>query len=560
MDFTVLGGLSRRGIALAAVVLTLGVGAGAAASASLASAERDATSAELALRTASVRDALDTTFARYADTLHHLVALTRTQPPATLAASVAGIADERLPGAHQVLIVAADRAVLAQQTVDGSTPLRLTAVAAEPELDRALDLSRTSGRLVASNAHVLPADLDLPPAHRQLAFELAAPVLAGSFLGWVVVSVRGPDLLESSLRTAGITGVAAVLTETASDGIAREVAGWSQGGTTGGAAATTVEIALAGHAWQVVVRPTTSLVGAGRDLAAPLTLLGAALLSVLLALLVLRLDGVRKRATRRADRAAAELRAGLDRAERAEQTLSEREAELAGLAAAASEHLQLPLHTIAGFTDLLLEEARDPDSRDFLDRIATSAQRMLDVVDELVAYTAATDAALLLEPVDAERLTLDVAAAHVDVTAGDRPSIDVGGLPVVTADAVLLREVLDQLVGNAVRYVRHGTAARITVSARQLDRDWWRFEVADRGIGVPAEHRRRVFAPFQRTPAAEGYPGTGLGLAVCQRIIDRHGGEIGVEVNPGGGSVFWFTVAAGAVTLSPDDLEELASA
>jgi signal transduction histidine kinase len=145
------------------------------------------------------------------------------------------------------------------------------------------------------------------------------------------------------------------------------------------------------------------------------------------------------------------------------------------------------------------------------------------------------------------------------VDDGERPSIDVGDLPVVTADAELLGRVLDQLVGNAVRFVRHGTAARVTVSASELPSGWYCFEVADRGIGVPAAHGERIFAPFHRAPAAEGYPGSGLGLAVCKRIIALHGGEIGMRPNPGGGSVFWFTVPATGVTLSADDLGTLAS-
>jgi len=202
----------------------------------------------------------------------------------------------------------------------------------------------------------------------------------------------------------------------------------------------------------------------------------------------------------------------------------------------------------------------DATSRGFLDRIGKNTRRMLDLVEDLLAYTATTDAALRLEPVDTERLAVDVVAARLDACTGDRPRIDVGDLPVVSADADLLGQVLNQLVDNAVRFVRHGTAARITVSATALATGWYRFAVADRGIGVPEEHRERIFAPFHRTPSAEGYPGSGLGLAVCRRIVALHGGEIGVEANPGGGSVFWFTVSATGLTLSLDELTALAAA
>jgi signal transduction histidine kinase len=250
------------------------------------------------------------------------------------------------------------------------------------------------------------------------------------------------------------------------------------------------------------------------------------------------------------------------RADRAERVLVEREAELTGFAAAAGEHLHAPLHTIAGFTDLLLEDVApslDEESRGFLDRIGRNTRRMLDVVDELLEYTGTTEAAVKLEPVDVEHLTRDVAAG-IARTGADRPAIDIGELPVVTADAALLRRLLDHLVGNALRFVRHGTPARVTIGARALPDGWWRIEIADRGIGIPADQRERVFAPFHRTPAAEGYPGTGLGLAVCKRIAALHGGEIGVEANPGGGSIFWFTVSAAGVTLSLDDLASLGTA
>jgi signal transduction histidine kinase len=172
---------------------------------------------------------------------------------------------------------------------------------------------------------------------------------------------------------------------------------------------------------------------------------------------------------------------------------------------------------------------------------------MLALVDDLATYSTASDAALRLAPVDVGGLALGIAAGRLDDLDGERPSIDVGDLPAVTADPDLLGEILGRLVDNAVRFVRHGTAARVTIGAREHAPGWWRIEVADRGIGVPEEQRTRIFAPFHRAPAAEGFPGTGLGLAVCRRLVDLHGGEIGVTANPGGGSVFWFTLAASPV-------------
>jgi signal transduction histidine kinase len=547
---------SRRGLALAAAVLTLALGTGAAAVAGLAHSGRDASSAALALRTAGVRGALDTTFQRYADTIHDLAAAATTERTADLTPLVSRIADKRLPGAHQVVILGADRSVRARHTLDGTAPPPRTRLDPEPELAHALDLARDTGRLVATPAHVLPADRDLPPAHRQPAFELAAPVHDGEFRGWVLIGVRAPDLLQESLRAAGITGVTALLTETSPDGVTREVARWADGGTPTGDRTGTVDVALAGHTWQVLVRPAAT---AGTT-TVPLTVVVTILISVLLAATVLVLDARRVRAAARARRTDAEHRDTLDRhraaeerlrarADAAELTLREQEAELTGFAAAAAEHLHAPLHTIAGFTDLLREETGpqlDPETRGFLDRIGGSTQRMLVLVDELLAYSSAADAALKPEPVDAGLLALGVVAGCLDHGDGERPSIDLGELPDVTADAELFGEVLGHLIGNATRFVRHGTAARITLAAREHSPGWWRFEVADRGIGVPEEQRTRIFAPFHRTPAAEGFPGAGLGLAVARRIVALHGGEIGVEPNPGGGSIFWFTVPAAA--------------
>jgi signal transduction histidine kinase len=531
----VLSAPGRRGAALAAAVLTLGLATGAAASTSVALADRRATAAELGSDAGAVRAALDSTLRRYADTLADVAAraaatpATATPPPA-----------DRLPGAHRLAVVGPDLAVRARLILDGTTPPAETRLRPDPALRRTLDTARTTGRLVAGPPHVLPGDRALPPDRRQAAFDLVQPV-PGPRGGWVVVSVRTGDLLDAALRPVDPTGVTVTLTAPGSGPAARWPASAAPGAN---ARSISADLGLAGGSWQVVVQSATT---------APATALITMLVAAGGSLLAAALTLAARRPADDTARIAAEQRAAA-----AEQATRERAAELAGLAAAAVDNLQAPLHAVAGFTELLREEAPglDPAARGFVERIGHSTDRMLRTVEELRSYTSSADAALRPEPVDVERLALDVVASMLDRHTGPAPRVDVGELPVVTADAALLRQVLEHLVDNAVRFVRHGGAAQVRISAAEADAGWWRIEVADRGIGVPEEHRHRIFAPFHRTPAADGYPGAGLGLGICRRIVAMHGGEIGVAANPGGGSVFHFTVSAAGLTV-PDLLAEL---
>jgi signal transduction histidine kinase len=127
--------------------------------------------------------------------------------------------------------------------------------------------------------------------------------------------------------------------------------------------------------------------------------------------------------------------------------------------------------------------------------------------------------------------------------------VKVGSLPVVLADRSNLCRVFQNLIGNAVKFTR-GDDPEVDIDAVP-DGDMWRFEIRDNGIGMDAESTKRIFEPFRRLHGEEAYPGTGIGLAVCERIVEQHGGRIWVSSTPGEGSVFSFTMpAAGAV----DDL------
>ena len=113
-------------------------------------------------------------------------------------------------------------------------------------------------------------------------------------------------------------------------------------------------------------------------------------------------------------------------------------------------------------------------------------------------------------------------------------------LPLVMADRTQLVQLFQNLIGNAIKFCQ-GHAPRVRVTA-VLEKGRWRFSVTDNGIGIAPEYRGQLFAIFKRLHTQREYPGTGVGLAICKRIVERHGGEIGIDAAPGGGSVFWFTV------------------
>ncbi|MER7282878.1 PAS domain S-box protein [Dactylosporangium sp. NPDC000244] len=225
--------------------------------------------------------------------------------------------------------------------------------------------------------------------------------------------------------------------------------------------------------------------------------------------------------------------------------LRDREAELAAFAGVVAHDLKNPLTGIIGFTEMAADLLAEPDPAEreaataasYVGRARDNARHMDQLIDDLLAYATARDAPLRPEWAD-----LAATVAHIlTVRTGhlpepDRPAIATGDLPAVWADPGMLRQVLDNLVGNAVKYTRPGRRAEVTVAAGRSG-GTARITVADRGIGIPADQRRQVLSSFHRAHTGQGYAGTGLGLAIVQRVVDRHGGTIGIEENPGGGTV-----------------------
>jgi signal transduction histidine kinase len=241
--------------------------------------------------------------------------------------------------------------------------------------------------------------------------------------------------------------------------------------------------------------------------------------------------------------------------------LQEREKDLQAFAGVAAHDLKAPLAAVSGFAEILDDylEAGVTDAEKLrrpLSRVRGGVDRMRRLIDDLLTYATARDGQLSVVPVDLQGLVGEVIAertAHLRAGTTPFPEIYTGRLPTVLADPAMMRQLLDNLVGNALAYTVPGQPARIDIAAhgRAGDGDLVHVVIADRGVGIPPAERERVFDSFHRGAGHGGQSGTGLGLAICQRIVHRHGGTIGVAENPGGGTRMWFTLPASAREVAP---------
>jgi len=245
-------------------------------------------------------------------------------------------------------------------------------------------------------------------------------------------------------------------------------------------------------------------------------------------------------------RAVAELAGAHRELERRAVELERSNADLAQFAAVASHDLSEPLRTVASYLGLLRrrhggELGRDADA--FIDHAVDAAQRMRALIDDLLAYArVGRGEEARGAPVDLGETVAATLRSLAPAVAEARASVHVGPLPAVTGDAPLLGQLFQNLLANALKF-RGERPLEVRVSAERARRAW-RFRVADNGIGVDPAAAEQIFGMFQRGGEDEegSRGGTGIGLAICRRIVERHGGRIWVEPTPGGGATFRFTI------------------
>ena len=230
--------------------------------------------------------------------------------------------------------------------------------------------------------------------------------------------------------------------------------------------------------------------------------------------------------------------------ERSNSELKRSNEELEQFASVTSHDLQAPLTTISMYSELLERRIsqRPGGPQELVDGIRDATQQARMLIRDLLEYSRAGRGTITLEKVPAAVIVDQALEALAGAIEESRATVTVGDLPTVLADRGNLCRVFQNLVGNALKFSGERTPS-VSIEAER-DNGQWRFSVRDNGIGMNPDHTNRIFEPFQRLHGEEAYPGTGIGLAVCERIIDQHGGRIWVSSTPGEGSVFFFTLPA----------------
>ncbi len=219
--------------------------------------------------------------------------------------------------------------------------------------------------------------------------------------------------------------------------------------------------------------------------------------------------------------------------------------ELQQFAYIASHDLQEPLRAISGFTELLERRYKgelDERADRYINFIVDGTRQMQQVIQDLLAYSRVQTKAHEFGLIDANS-ALEQALSNLQVAIRDRRALVTveNRLPEIFADGIQITQVFQNLIVNALKFQGPGATPEVRVSARR-EGDAWLFSVADNGIGIDARHLDRIFMLFQRLHAKGEYDGTGIGLAICKRIVERHGGSIAVQSTPGVGSTFTFSI------------------
>jgi signal transduction histidine kinase len=228
--------------------------------------------------------------------------------------------------------------------------------------------------------------------------------------------------------------------------------------------------------------------------------------------------------------------------------------ELEQFASIASHDLQEPLRKVQTFAAQLNAKERDrlsDEGQDYLRRMSVAAGRMRALIDDLLMFSRVSTQARPFAPVDLQEVAAQV-MPDLELTIEETGAeVTVNTLPTIDADPVQMRQLLQNLLGNALKFRRDGVVPEVTVASHVAE-GVLELTVRDNGIGFDPQYASRVFRAFERLHGASTYPGTGIGLALCRKIVERHNGTITAESSPGNGSTFHVTLPAHQPAGAPD--------
>jgi PAS domain S-box-containing protein len=230
--------------------------------------------------------------------------------------------------------------------------------------------------------------------------------------------------------------------------------------------------------------------------------------------------------------------------EEANSELARSNAELEQFAYVASHDLQEPLRMVSSFTQLLAQRYQGKlgaDADDFIGYVVEGAVRMQQLINDLLAYSRVGRSGKEFAPTDCSAVLAAVRANLRRSIEESGAEVLVESLPTVWAEESQLLQLFQNLIGNAIKFHNKDEPPRVHVGASR-QQDEWLFWVRDNGIGIEPQYSERIFFVFQRLHNRKEYPGTGIGLAVCKKVVERHGGRIWVESEMGKGSTFYFTL------------------
>jgi signal transduction histidine kinase len=399
--------------------------------------------------------------------------------------------------------------------------------------------------------YLLEQAIPFPTAHGERVEVLGYPVgLLSKFLGNYLLNAL-PDQTSHGYVVDGAGRVLAGSVSAASTGaqlssqFAAAVRSRPAGGSiegrysaqNGGAQTYYVAAPIGGSAWRVAItEPSSALYPA--DVGSQWWVIWAVFVAFALASLGCLL------LLRRSLKTAGELVAQAHEVEVVNAELEASNAELSAFSYSVSHDLRAPLRAIDGFSRIVIEDTErtlTESQRRYLGLVRDNTRAMGDLIDDLLAFSRLASQPVTREPVDTALLVDEIERELAAAESGRTIEFANGDLPVVAADTALVRQVLANLVGNAVKYSRARTPSRISVGAEQRDGELV-FSVADNGVGFDMRYAEKLFQVFQRLHRAEDYEGTGVGLAIVQRIVARHGGRIWAQSAPDQGATFHFTL------------------